>query len=258
LLAPGVRIRDLSFHSTALGRQMQYRVLLPEAARPDRKLPVVFLLHGAGEDFLSWSNHSDVARYAADGLILVMPEGDYSYYINSAVRPQNRYEDYIARDLLTEVESRLPVATDRAHRAIVGVSMGGFGAVTIALRHPKLFRFVGGLSAALDAPRRPITIRRPRQSWAFLTIFGFAGSETRRQVDPFLAAQAASPIEAPYLFLACGDQDYLLPVNNEFDAFLSRRNLPHEFHVGRGGHEWGFWNAQLPALFAKLRQYVAN
>ena len=131
-LTPKVTLQDVTFHSSALDRDMQYRVILPASFDRSRKLPVVYLLHGNGEDFRSWSNYSDVARFAEQGLILVMPEGNYSYYVNAATRPKDRYEDYITSDLIHDVESQFPAASDRSQRAIVGVSMGGFGAITLS------------------------------------------------------------------------------------------------------------------------------
>jgi S-formylglutathione hydrolase FrmB len=101
------------FHSTALNREISYRVLMPAKA-PGAKLPVVYLLHGGGGgSFRDWSNYSDVAHFAELGLVLVMPEADESYYTNSAEHPQDCYEDYVVHDLISDVESRFP----RRHRA---------------------------------------------------------------------------------------------------------------------------------------------
>src|SRR6266404_8008396 len=155
-----VSMRDVMFHSVALNRDMPYRVVLPLSIAPGHKLPVVYLLHGLGGSSRDWTNYSNVATFAEGGLILVMPEGDSSYYVNSAQRPQNRYEDYIVNDLISEVESKFPVAPGRPNRAIVGISMGGFGAVNLSFRHPELFDFAAGLSPAVDAPTRLFSIKR--------------------------------------------------------------------------------------------------
>jgi len=139
-------MQDVTFHSASLQRDMPYRVILPANIPPNQKLAVVYLLHGGDGGFRDWSNDSDVARFAEQGLILVMPEGASSYYVNAATRPQDRYEDYITQDLITDAESRFPIATGRANRAIVGVSMGGFGAVVLPLKHPDLVAFSAGIS----------------------------------------------------------------------------------------------------------------
>jgi len=136
-LAAGVVMRDVTFFSESLQRDMPYRVFAPAEIGSGR-LPVVYLLHGGGGNgFRDWSNYSDVAKFASRGLLLVMPQGDYSYYTNAALRSQDRYEDYIVKDLATDVARRFPVRDDREGRALVGVSMGGFGAVTLALKHPE-------------------------------------------------------------------------------------------------------------------------
>ena len=139
-LTEQVRLRDITFRSAALGRDMPYRVISPEN-RADAKLPVIYLLHGGGGGFRDWSNYSDVARFAESGALLVMPEAESSYYTTAVDPPEDRFEDYIVHDLIADVEAKFPVATGRTNRAIVGLSMGGFGAVKIGLRHPELFIF---------------------------------------------------------------------------------------------------------------------
>lgn len=99
-LTSGVKMVDVTFHSAALNRDMPYRAIIPATIAANQKLPVLYLLHGGGGGFHDWSNYSDVAGYAERGLILVMPEGNSSYYINSADHPQDRYEDYIVHDLI--------------------------------------------------------------------------------------------------------------------------------------------------------------
>lgn len=250
-----VTLRDITFRSAALGRDMQYRVILPlETA--DQKLPVVYLLHGGGGGFRDWSNDSDVASFAERGLILVMPEGESSYYTNAVDPPQDRFEDYITHDLISDVESHFPVAAGRANRSIIGLSMGGFGAVKIGLRHPDLFAFVGGLSSAIDVPRRAFSVKRLQQSRHYNSIFGPSGSQTRRDNDPFILARTANPEGAPHFFLTCGEQEGLLPANREFAALLAQRHFKFEFHTVRGGHDWNQWNAWLTTVFRSLSDHT--
>ena len=156
------------------------------------------------------------ARFAESGPLLVMPEGGSSYYTNAVDPPRDRYEDHITRDLIANVETRFPAASGRANRAIMGVSMGGFGAVTLALRHPDRFGFVGGISSAIDVPRRAFTIKRFQQSRHYNSIFGPSGSQTRRDSDPFVLIRTANPEAAPYFLLTCGEQEGLMPANREF------------------------------------------
>jgi putative tributyrin esterase len=254
-LAPGLAMRDVTFRSAALQRDMQYRVFLPQNTGK-QKLVVVYLLHGGDGTFRDWSTYSNVAEFVAGDLILVMPQGDYSYYSNAAMRPRDRYEDYIVNDLPADVEARFPARTDRGARAIVGVSMGGFGAVKLALRHPDKYAFAGGLSSAIDVPRRPFTWRRLNQSRAYREMFGPDGSDTRRNNDPFVLVRSADPASAPYFYLACGRQEGLLAPNREFAALLTKNKVSHEFHEVPGGHNWNQWNTNLSTLFESLRNHL--
>jgi putative tributyrin esterase len=248
-------MRDVVFHSVSLERDITYRAVLP-ATPGARKLPVVYLLHGGGGDFHEWSNDSDVARFAGKGLILVMPEGESSYYTNSVDRPKDRFEDYIVKDLISDVETRFPA--DPTRRAIIGVSMGGFGAVKLALKHPELYGFVGALSPAIDVPSRPFSIKRISQYRYHASIFGAWGSETRRDNDPFVLARKVDPGKVPFIFATCGEQEGLLPANRQFAALLAKRNFRVEFDSGPGGHNWNQWNPRLPDLFASLRSHMSE
>jgi S-formylglutathione hydrolase FrmB len=134
--------------------------------------------------------------------------------------------------------------------------MGGFGAVNLALRHPDRYAFAAAMSPAIDVPRRHFTWKRFDQSRSFLEIFGPEGSDSRRNNDPFVLAQAADPKSTPYLYLTCGRLEGLLAPNQEFVALLHRRGIAHEFHIVSGGHEWNQWATEVPAVFTSLRQHM--
>jgi putative tributyrin esterase len=255
-LTSGVRLVDVTFHSASLNRDMPYRAIVPANIAANQKLPVLYLLHGGGGSFRDWLNYSDVAGYAEHGLILVMPEGNSSYYTNAADRPQDRYEDYIVHDLIADVERRFPAASGRSHRAIAGVSMGGFGAVLLALKHPDLFVFAGGLSSALDVPSRPFSIKRVSQYRQHSSIFGPWNSQSRRASDPFVLIRSADPSQTPYLFLTCGDQEGLLPTNRRFATILQAGHFRYEFHTVAGGHDWNQWNHNVPAMMKTLMDHM--
>ena len=171
-------MQDVTFHSVSLDRDMPYRVVLPVSVSTDRRLPVVYLLHGGGGGYRDWTNYSDVARFAKSDFILVMPEGNSSYYMNALERPKDQYEEYITKDLVDDVESRFPAAIGRSNRAIIGVSMDGFGAVVLSFKHSDLYAFAGGLSSALDVPSRPFSIKRIGQ-YRGMPRFSDHGAATR-------------------------------------------------------------------------------
>ena len=214
---------------------------MPATAPSESRLPVVYLLHGGGGNFRDWSNKSDAARFAERGLILVMPDGDESYYTNSAEYIQDRYEDYIIHDLVADVQS-----------------MGGFGAVKLALHHPQLFAFAGGLSSALDVPGRPFSIARIGQYLHYRSIFGPWHSATRRDNDPFVVGRSVVPAKMPYFYFTCGDQEGLLSTNHSFANLLEQRHFRDEFHIVPGGHSRPQWNARLDDCFNSLFDHLGT
>lgn len=255
-LTQKVTMRDVTFYSKALQRNMSYRVVMPIGSISGKKLATVYLLHGGGGNFRDWTNYSDVAKYAEDGLLLVMPEGNSSYYANAATRPQDRYEDYIVKDLIEDVESKFPAMGRREGRAIVGVSMGGFGAINLALHHPQLYAFAGGISAAVDVPSRSFSIKRLEQWRRFRAIFGPWEGPLQRDNDPYLLVRSAEAEKAPYFFLTCGDQEGLLGPSRRFASLLRERHFQYEFHTTPGDHNWKQWDEWLPKLFQSIEEHL--
>lgn len=236
---------------------MTYRVFLPADVPAGRKLAVVYVLHGAGIGYPDWSNHSDVSKYALKGAILVMPEGGFSYYMNAVEWRKDKYEDYITKDLIADVESRFPANHDRQSRAIIGISMGGFGAIDLALVHPDLYAFAGALSPSIDMPRRRFNIKRFGQWWRMRMIFGPYGSKERASRDPFELVRVVNPKNATYLYLTVGQQEPLYEPNRRFEARLTQFGFAHEFHVKPGWHDWNQWNAQIPGCFDSLFSHLS-
>jgi S-formylglutathione hydrolase FrmB len=186
-------MEDVHFFSPALERHVIYRVFLPIFVAPGQQLRVVYLLHGNGGSYTNWSNYSDVAHYASQGLLLVMSDGASSYWVNADKPERDKYTDFLTRDLVADVEARFPVRRDRAGRTVVGVSMGGYGAVEYALARSDLYGFAGAISPALDVPSRKFSWRRWSQWARFRDIFGSPGSPERQARDPFVQVRSADP-----------------------------------------------------------------
>ncbi len=255
-IAAGSRMEDVSFTSASMGREMKYRVFLPASIAPGTKFPVVYLLHGCGGDVRDWSNYSQVSEYAAKGYILVMPAEECSYYINSQANPEDKYEDYTTRDLIADVESRFPAKTERENRAVVGVSMGGYGAITSALVHPEIYSFVGAISPAVDVPSRKFSWQHYWQSKRFESIFGPNGSAQRNARDPFKLVESAEPNSTPYIYMTAGEQEAMYTSIKRFAEKLKARNFQYEFHTKPGGHDWNEWNKEIPGCMKELTARV--
>lgn len=254
------RAGDFTFHSASLGRDMHYRVLLPREYGQGGRFPVLYLLHGLYGNYLDWDTRTGLENYARNlPILIVMPDADDSWYTNSATVPADKFEDYIAKDLIAEVDNRFATIRNRDARAIAGLSMGGYAAMKFALKRPDLFAFAGSLSGALNAGTN-LNAQRPEFRAKLLEVFGPEGSPTRRQNDVFRLLNASAPqTPYPYLYLACGTSDYFLQTNREFVSQLSSRKIAYEFHETAGGHTWEYWDAAVqPMLRAMERTLSAS
>lgn len=241
-------MHDVRFHSPALDRDEVYRVVGPTAWPAGSKLHVVYLLHGNGGGYKDWSEHAPLAAYAARGYYFIMPEGHSSYWMNSVSVSQDRYEDYVTLDLIADAERRLPADRDRS---IAGVSMGGFGALVLALKHPELYTFAGAFSPPVDVPERHFTWRRLSQSWSIRRIFGPYGGATRELRDPFSLVPYADRNTLPPIYLGVGEEPLLDPVER-FARKLKYYGFRYRLQVRPGGHDWQQWNLQFDQMMQTL------
>jgi putative tributyrin esterase len=245
-------MQDKTFHSDALSSDVTYRIVEPVTFQPGMPVKVVYLLHGKGEDFRIWSIATPIAQLATKGYVLVMPDGRASYFLNSATRPGDRYEDFITHDLIADAERGLPSQVKPQNRAIIGNSMGGFAAIVLSFKHPGLYGFAGALSPPVEVPSRPFTVRRLSQSLSYRAIFGPVGSANRRGNDPFVLARSVDPNVTPFLYLSVGDHEGLREPVIQFEGILQARHIPNEFHLEQGSHNWQQWNHELPLLLDEL------
>ena len=253
--------KDEVFHSASLDRDMKYRILLPRGYdNGSGRFPVLYLLHGLYGDYLNWDTRTDLEHYAENlPLIIVMPDAGDSWYTNSATVPKDKFEDYIAKDLIAEVDGKYRTIRSRQSRAIAGLSMGGYGAMKLALKYPDSYVVAGSLSGALDAGRN-LAERIAEFREQLLKVYGPPDSSTRRENDVFTLLQKADASQLPYLYLACGEGDEnFLATNREFVQQLSSRKIAYEYHETAGAHAWDYWDRavrrMLPAISEKLSRH---
>ena len=249
-----VAVRTDTVESRALGRRVRYHVVLPARYDPRRTYPVLWLLHGYGGDDENWLRLTDLTREIARyPLIVVLPAARNSWYVNAARDSTSRYEDFIVRDLYADVRHRF--AIDTARQAIAGLSMGGYGAVMLALRHPERFRFAGGLSSALSVPAAidPVTIRVAGPSVD--SAFSCMPAVERAGYDPFVLFRRTPAAKLPFFYLAIGTGDSFtsfLPLGRAFTDSLRAYGARYEYHERPGGHSWSFWGSELPPMLARM------
>lgn len=255
LPVPGVRVFDSTVHSQILGRDMPIRIAMPETMKPEEKLPVVYLLHGYASNYSSFSSWSNAdAALVPHGYILAMPEDPSGFYLNQRAG-HGRYEDYLLQEIIPAVSQLVPqAANDPAHRAIVGMSRGGYGAISIGLRNPGVFALAGGLNSALDISTRPFIWRELRESLRTNDALGEPGSELRRKYDPCTLIRKVDPAKAPFLFLAWSHDDDDTDDDAIFAKELTRHGFAHTTDIVPGKHTWESTALMMPGLVDALDQ----
>jgi putative tributyrin esterase len=248
--------REAVFHSASLDRDMHYLVLLPQDYGNGSSFPVLYLLHGLYGDYKNWGTRTGIEGYAKTmSFLIVMPDADNSWYTNSTSVPHDKFEDYITKDLISEIDAKYLTIREKRGRAIVGLSMGGYGAVKLAIRYPELFRFAGSLSGAFNAPKN-LDRLRPEFAAKLVEVFGNAKNETRQQNDIFLLLKTAH--DDPYFYLACGAADFFLNTNRALAAQLSSQKVPYEYHETAGGHTWEYWDSALSPMLQAVERHLES
>jgi putative tributyrin esterase len=249
--------QEAIFHSPSLDRDMHYLVLLPHEYGNGGSFAVLYLLHGLYGDYKNWDTRTGIEGYAQTiSFLIVMPDADNSWYTNSATVPQDKFEDYIIKDLISEIDAKYRTIREKRGRAIAGLSMGGYGAVKLAIHHPELFTFAGSLSGAFNAPQN-LDRLRPDFRAKLQEVFGGPKNDTRRRNDTFLLLKTAH--NYPYFYLACGTADFFLETNRALTAQLSSQKMLYEYHETAGGHDWKYWDTALPAMLqAAARRFASD
>lgn len=258
-------VESYKLDSQLMRREMPYRVVAPVRYNADktRRYAVIYLLHGLTGHFDNWTNQSRLAEYAAKyNYIIVTPEGNNGWYTDSATTPNDRYETYITQELVPEIDKKFRTLADQNHRAIAGLSMGGYGSIKFGLKNPEMFRLVGSFSGALQAAS--LNDKMLGNNWKALTdsimsVYAAENSPTRSANDVFkiVREMPAEKIKnLPFIYLDCGTEDGLITTNREFAKLLSEKKIPHEFRELPGVHNWKFWDAQIQEFLEVSEKFI--
>jgi len=249
---------NLSVPSEILGGERQYAVYLPpDYDTSERSYPVLYLLHGGGDDQTGWVQFGEVLRItdnairdgSATPMIIIMPDANTGTrgYTNNATGDW-RYEDFFFDEFMPAVESRYRIRREKRYRAVAGLSMGGGGSFYYALHRPDLFSSAAPLSAstgpltreALDAQlNRANSPATPEQRQAWFE---------RYSVVHLVNTLPVEDLKAVRWFIDCGDDDFLYEGNSLVHIALRKREVPHEFRIRDGGHRWTYWRESLPEV----------
>jgi S-formylglutathione hydrolase FrmB len=257
--AASARAECLTMRSAILKHPVPFCVLLPPSYDTDktRRFPIVYFFHGLGdnEQWLVRPGGWDVVQNLWDqqeigDFLIATPAADSSFYINSH-DGQVRYEDFLLREFMPEIEKRYRVKPGRPFHGVGGISMGGYGALHLAFQHPELFAVVAVNSAAL-MDRLPMVKAEDVRQVASLRLLGNVfGSPPDRAFwnrnNPLVMARTAN-ISALKIYFDCGSDDgYGFNVGaGLLNKTLESRHIAHEFHIYPGGHDWQYFAEHMP------------
>ncbi|MEQ9102617.1 MAG: alpha/beta hydrolase-fold protein [Imperialibacter sp.] len=262
LLAQTGKVFDnLTVTSKILKSERKFAIYLPpDYETSQRSYPVLYLLHGAGDDQTGWVQVGEVLRIAdkaildgtATAMIIVMPDADTGVrgYFNTIDGKWN-YEDFFFQELMPHVEKTYRIKADKRYRAVAGLSMGGGGTFIYALHHPELFSSACPLSAS-TGPLTPEDGRRwlERSGTENPTQAQLEDYYNKFGVNKIIDGMEAEKLKSVKWYIDCGDDDFLYEGNSLVHIALRKKEVPHEFRIRDGDHNWTYWRTALPTVLS--------
>jgi len=254
---------NLSMTSEILKSERKFAVYLPpDYETSERSYPVLYLLHGAGDDQTGWIQFGEVLRITdnaikdgtATPMIIVMPDANTGKrgYFNQG--DDWRYEDFFFEELMPYVEQKYRIKGEKRFRAVAGLSMGGGGSFMYALHHPELFSSACPLSAYVG----PLTIedfkerlKRRDQSYSNAEIKEYF---QKHNAINLIESVPVEDIKSVRWYIDCGDDDFLYEGNSIVHIAMKKKEIPHEYRVREGRHSWTYWRASLPKVLEFVSQ----
>ena len=230
----------VEYPSKALEMTTSFQVVLPDEGSLD-EAKVVYLFHGLTDNCTGWTRYSSCERYARErGAALVIPEVQRSFYIDGVYGLN--YFTYVSQELPQAVHRMFGLSLEREKSYVMGLSMGGYGALKCALTYPERYAGCGSFSGVVSLEGFRTLPQTPLHQWEFDALLG-VGKGTGEENDLFALAKKAAAL--PPIYLSCGEQDGLYPMNTAFAALLESLGADYRFDHRPGGHAWEFWDQSI-------------
>lgn len=244
---------EMHYRSEALLMQVALSVIIPDGKSEYKTL---YLLHGLSDDYTAWPRHTSIERYANErGIAVVMPSVTRSWYTNTAYGA--KYFDFVALELPRVCRSFFKGMSDkREDNMVAGLSMGGFGALKIALNYPEAFGACASLSGAIDLVSRgkPYNLEEWRGNFGFSMEDCSELTDTENDIFGLTEKLAKSDRPFPAMFLWCGERDFLLNPNRRYEELLCKLGIEHHYYESEGDHSWRWWDMHIqPAMDYMLK-----
>jgi enterochelin esterase-like enzyme len=245
--------------SEILKMDRRYAIYLPPGYNEsDQSYPVLYLLHGSGDDHTGWVQFGQVQHIAdktiAEGkcarMIVVMPDANTGRrgYFNDISGDFN-YEDFFFNELIPHIEKTYRVRTERRYRAVSGLSMGGGGTIFYTLHRPDLFGAAAPLSASTGSWELEQFKNRQKNTASNITDAQLEAFFKRHNIDELIknaSKETLDRIKQVRWYISCGDDDFLYEGNSLMHITFRKNEIPHEFRIKDGAHTWSYWRMELP------------
>lgn len=223
--------------SQAMNKKIKAVVVTPVNYKSQKNFPVIYLLHGHGGNYASWINSVSALKDLSDQyqLMFVCPDGNVSsWYFDSPLLPEWKYETYVSKELVNWIDSKYKTIKDKNARGITGLSMGGHGALYLAIKHQDVFGMAGSMSGGVDF--RPFP-----KNWKIAEKLGEYETH-KKNWDENTVINMVSQIQPGLkLMIDCGFEDFFYPVNEALHAVLLANKIPHDYITKPGKHNWDYW-----------------
>lgn len=230
----------VEYSSKALAMCTSFQVFLPDEGDLS-ETKVIYLLHGLTDNCTGWTRYSSCERYARErGVALVMPEVQRSFYLDGVYGL--KYFTYVSQELPQVCRRMFGLSADRDKNYIMGLSMGGYGALKCALTYPENYAGCGSFSGVTDLKAFMSRQAKAMHGWEFTALLGPEHIVGPENDVPYLAKQAKNP---PPIYLSCGEQDPHYPMNCVFDELLTQLGIDHRYDHREGNHSWAFWDQSI-------------
>ena len=246
-----------SMQSAILGAEVKYNVYLPGSFdKGEKSYPVVYLLHGLTDDYRAWVERGNMQTVVdeligtgeACEMVIVMPNAGgpdihhtWNGYFNM---PGWRYEDFFFGEFIPAVEAKYRGVGDKAHRAVMGLSMGGGGSTVYAQRHPDMFSSCYAMSAWLDNKGDEVSDGKTAQD-CFYHLSKAVQSHSALDFIDAADDKTLEDLRSVAWFIDCGDDDFLLDLNLGFYQKMRNHGVKSELRVRNGVHNWEYWHLAL-------------
>lgn len=250
-----VVVDTIQVYSQSMQKNVKAVVIVPDSYDSAKELPVVYLLHGYSGNYLDWIKKGKGFETAADqyNMIIVCPDGGFgSWYWDSPVNPKVKYETFISDELVKAIDSKYKTIKDRKGRAITGLSMGGHGGLYLGFRHQDVFGAAGSMSGGVD-------IRPFPNNWDMAKQLGpYSEQPELWEKNTVINLLHLLTPNSLAIIIDCGSEDFFFNVNENLHQQLLDRNIPHDFIIRPGAHNWTYWTNSIKFQLLFMNNYFKS